>query len=365
MKRGCILFLKKKEINGAALRGLETARADLIFKHEESHMKTASPRPAWPEVAGDSPFSLDNDAAYRRWRDAKMHGYPTTAEQLLVPIEDPRNLTAAEAQALIGLCRRTNMALYASRLGGCPDKATVRALGEQLGLHRLDNNLLADDDGITSLRVVADKSQRGYIPYSNRRLLWHTDGYYNAPQARIRAFVLHCVSPAAAGGENCLLDHEIVYILMREANPEYVRALMQPDAMTIPANTEAGAPARAAAVGPVFSTDAAGNLHMRYTARTRSIEWKPHAATRAAVRFLEELLSGDCPYIFRHRLEAGQGLVCNNVLHNRTAFADEVDKGRSRLVYRARYYDRIAGTNLDEIFTTPSASGAEAAGEEL
>ena len=311
-------------------------------------LKNVSPIPAWPKVTADSPFSLANETAYCRWRDAKLHAYPTAAEALVVKIKDPRKLTPAEAQAVVRVCRKTNMALYASPLGGLEDKAMARALGEQFGLHRLDNNLLADDDGITSLQVVAGKSQRGYIPYSNRRLLWHTDGYYNAPEARIHAFVLHCVAPAGEGGENRLLDHEIVYILMRDANPDHIRALMQPDAMTIPANTESGEETRAASIGPVFSVDAAGNLHMRYTARTRSIEWKQDAATREAVRFLEQLLAGDSPYIFRHRMEAGQGLVCNNVLHNRTAFTDDVDKGIARLVYRARYYDRVHGTNLSD-----------------
>lgn len=331
--------------------GFEFARTDPLLRPgavQELSVKNLSAVPAWPKVAADSPFSLDNEAAYGRWRDAKLDGYPAAAEELVVEIRDPRKLTTAETQALVRRCRKTNMALYASPLGGLEDKALARALGEQLGLHRLDNNMLADDDGITSLQVVAGKSGRGYIPYSNRRLLWHTDGYYNAPETRVRAFVLHCVSPAAEGGDNRLLDHEIAYLLTREANPDYIRALMQPDAMTIPANTESGEATRAAAVGPVFSTDAAGNLHMRYTARTRSIEWKQDAATRAAVGFLEQLLAADSPWIFRHRMAAGQGLVCNNVLHNRTAFTDDVDKGIARLVYRARYYDRVHGTNLND-----------------
>jgi hypothetical protein len=36
------------------------------------------------------------------------------------------------------------------------------------------------------------------------------------------------------------------------------------------------------------------------------------------------------------------GLVCNNVLHERSAFEDA--PGRPRLLYRARYVERIAGT---------------------
>ncbi len=50
--------------------------------------------------------------------------------------------------------------------------------------------------------------------------------------------VLHCVTSAASGGANALLDHEIAYLLLRDADPAFVAALMQPDAMTIPARRD-------------------------------------------------------------------------------------------------------------------------------
>jgi len=287
--------------------------------------------------------------AYINWRKAKLKDYPVNAAALRVEVEDPRALSEAEQRRMLQVCRKTNMVIYTSHLGGLADKQIPRRLGEQFGLARLDNNLLADEDAVTSLQVVPEKSGRGYIPYSNRRLLWHTDGYYNPPERRVRAFVLHCVSPAASGGENALLDPEIAYLRLRDENPEYIRALMAPDVMTIPANTEEGGENRPAQTGPVFSIDpATGSLHMRYTARTRSIEWKQDAVTQRAVKALEQLLAGGSPHVFRYRLAAGEGLLCNNVLHNRTEFADEVDKGIARLIYRARYYDRIRGTELNE-----------------
>jgi len=43
-------------------------------------------------------------------------------------------------------------------------------------------------------------------------------------------------------------------------------------------------------------------------------------------------------------LRAGQGIICNNVLHSRSAFTDAADSGQVRLLYRARYHDRIRGT---------------------
>jgi hypothetical protein len=116
---------------------------------------------------------------------------------------------------------------------------------------------------------------------------------------------------------------------------------MQPDAMTIPARDDADGVARAAQAGPVFSVDPAdGALHMRYTARMRSIEWKNDAATREAAAFLERYLGDANSDVLRLRLEAGMGLVANNVLHDRSAFVD--DPARPRLLLRARYIDRIA-----------------------
>jgi alpha-ketoglutarate-dependent taurine dioxygenase len=282
---------------------------------------------------------LDNESPYLRWREQKLARYPRRAEDLFVEVRDPRALSDSEAAQLRRVCAAANMAVYASPLAGVADKDIVQRLGARLGLARLQANPLADEDGITSLEVAPEKSGRGYIPYSNRRLLWHTDGYYNPPASRIRAFLLHCVRPAAAGGENRLLDPEIAYLLLRDADPRYIEALSAPDAMTVPANEEDPAAQRGAQAGPVFSFDG-GMLHMRYTARTRSIVWRADAATQAAVERLREILDSDSPYVFRLKLQGGQGLVCNNVLHDRSEFTDTPNAGR--LVYRARYADRIA-----------------------
>ena len=282
---------------------------------------------------------LDNELqAYPRWRERKLARYPRRAKDLVVEVRDPRALSDSEAAQIRRVCAAANMAVYASPLADLADKDIARRLGKRLGLARLQANPLADEDGISSLEVAAEKSGRGYIPYSNRRLLWHTDGYYNPPGSRIRAFILHCVRPATAGGENRVLDPEIAYLLLRDADPRYAAALSAPDAMTIPANEEDSAARRAAQTGPVFSFED-GALHMRYTARTRSIEWRPDEVTQAAVRHLRQILDSDSPYVFRLRLQGGQGLVCNNVLHDRSEFTDS--PGAGRLVYRARYADRI------------------------
>lgn len=289
------------------------------------------------------PFSLQDDDAYLYWRDRKLQRYPLNANQLVVEVGDLRTLTTAEHAALTALCRKANMAIYACSRKPPSPKDAVHTLGRQFGLTQLDHSLCADDYGIAAIRVTPDGRPQEYIPYTNRPLKWHTDGYYNSVTEQIQGVLMHCIADAASGGGNTLLDPEVLYILMRDENPEYIAALMQPDAMTIPPNLENGCELRPRRMGPVFSVNpATGALHMRYTARTRSIEWKEN--TREAVSCLESLLNRGLPYIFRVRLEPGQGILCNNVLHTRDGFADDLISGKRRILLRARYYDRIART---------------------
>ncbi len=287
------------------------------------------------------PFDLAHPEEYARWRESKLALHPTRVEDLIVEIRDPRRLTDNEANAILDRCRRANMAIYASRSFDDPDKAIPRQLGRQLGLTRLDHNRGADDDAISSITVQADALHRGFIPYSTRPIAWHTDGYYNASHQQINAMVLHCVRPAAEGGTNDLLDSEIAYILLRDRDPELIRNLMHHQAMTIPANIVDGTEQRPERTGPVFSVQIDGHLHMRYTDRTRSILWRDDPVTAEAVAALKDILHKKTAWHFCAKLEPGWGLVGNNPLHTRTGFADDE---RPRLLYRARYYDRIAGT---------------------
>lgn len=288
-----------------------------------------------------SPFDLAEHGAYRAWRAAKLAALPAHAEALVVDVANPAALSPAERHALQALCARHNMALYR---GPAQEAGTdlTRALGRQLGLHRLDANWLAGEDGISYITVSGrSDGAGGFIPYTERAIQWHTDGYYHPNARRIQAMVLHCVRPAREGGVNQLLDHDLAYIALRDADPAYVQALSAPDAMTIPERADAQGVARAAQAGPVFSLAEGGAaLHMRYTARTRSIEWKPDEATRAAVDFLARWLRSDAAPVLRITLAAGMGIVANNVLHDRSAFVD--DPEAPRLLYRARYLDRVA-----------------------
>jgi hypothetical protein len=298
----------------------------------------AAVRPA----AAPSPFALDEDGAYRSWRDRKLLAAEAAHDDAIVEVLDPRHLSPAERAAIAQRLRGSNWAVYAGPAHIDGEQA-ARAVGMQFGLRRLDRNLLAGGDGISRITAAGPGSpgDRGdFIPYTNRAIRWHTDGYYNPPERRVWSLILHCVRGAAQGGGNALLDHEIAYLHLRDLAPELVHALMAADAMTIPPREDDTGVARAAQTGPVFHVDpASGRLHMRYTARTRSIEWKADAPTRSAVAALEDLMGSRSPHIRRLALQPGMGLICRNVLHDRSAFVDE--PGAQRLVLRARYYDQI------------------------
>ena len=227
-----------------------------------------------------------------------------------MPLADPRHLTPAEIDALESRCARANMAIYSAPHLPAADKSTRQTA-------RTSNSVWSTSKATTSptrtgcrasRRPDDEGSVRGeYIPYTHKPINWHTDGYYNALDRRILGMTLHCAQDAEAGGENALLDHEIAYIQLRDVNPDYIAALMQPDAMTIPARMDEDNIARPEQSGPVFAVDPGqGFLYMRYTARTRSIVWKDDAITQAAVKTLADILAGS-EYILTARLTARHG----------------------------------------------------------
>jgi len=287
----------------------------------------------------DSPFCISNDDVYLRFREKKLNNFDKRSQVLRVPVKNLNSLTHQEKQDIINNCQRFNMAFYSTEKAITKKHLTEFAL--QFGLSSLDANPLSDDDGISSIQVSDISDTKEFIPYTNKSIQWHTDGYYNDAGHMVRSVILHCEMQAESGGENEFFDHEILYILIRDKNPAYVKALMETDAMSIPPSVGAdGTVIRPERIGPVFSISKEGDLHMRYTARTKSISWKRDAVLEEALSFMTSLLASDSEYKVKARLSPGEGIICNNVLHNRNSFID--GKKNRRLVFRARYFERIA-----------------------
>jgi alpha-ketoglutarate-dependent taurine dioxygenase len=293
-----------------------------------------------PQVLpAQSPFDLDAHEAYLAWRAAKLAHRELPA---FTEIDRLGQLTEEERRSLLATCRERNFAPFRVREAGPDIDLSLRAFGRRIGLLDLDQNLCAEDSGVTAITVKPTETDHVYIPYTNRPLGWHTDGYYNDSRLQVRAWLLFCAQPAAEGGANELFDHEVAYIRLRDENPDWIRALMADDAFTIPSNTEHGEEIRPDHSGPVFSVSALdGSLHMRYSARQRNVVWKDDSATRDAATFLLDLFKRGDDHIFNYRLQAGEGVISNNILHRRDGFRDDQGSGVKRLIYRARYYQRL------------------------
>ena len=284
---------------------------------------------------------LDFESEYSSWREARLNNSPKSENLTPVSIQNPGGLNSSELQALLEHCNQNNFALYRLAEPSLANKLSIRAFSERLSMFKLDQNLCADNDSVSALQVMDLGRAKGYIPYSAKALNWHTDGYYNQLHQHIRSFLLHCIQDALAGGENIFINHDLIYIALKDENPAYITALMQPDVMTIPANIDNGKEIRAQQTGPVFYRDTQTNaLQMRYTSRSRSIVWKQDPMVKRAVAMIEELLATS-KFVLHYSLKPGEGLICNNILHGRTAFTNGNIPEEQRVMYRIRSYNRL------------------------
>jgi alpha-ketoglutarate-dependent taurine dioxygenase len=276
---------------------------------------------------------------YQFWRDEKLANATTNIENCLIEINNPKQLTQAEKNQITKLCSFNNFALFA-----IPEQhdysSSIVNFNQQFGLNSFDNHLYAKDRGMAHITQSDKKDQAEFIPYTNQTIGWHTDGYYNAVENRIRAFSLFCISPAQSGGENQWLDHQMAYLLLREENPDVAKALTHPQAMSIPKHIVNGKVRRETSVGPIFFVDdKTQQLYMRYTQRKKNIKFHNSQEIKQAVAILDKCLASNTPYHFKHTMNANQGLICNNILHKRSAFIDNKDK--PRLMLRGRYFNNI------------------------
>lgn len=296
-------------------------------------------------VAADSPYLLENVAAYEDWRSRKLAQAEAAESSRFIEIADLANPTLAEKAALSEACDATNMALYRSAALSGDESRTRTALAafaRAMGLNRFEEHRSAVADGIVPIEVTDTGGRAGFIPYSDRAINWHTDGYYSyrAPDMLIRAMVLHCVRNAAEGGISAFLDQDIAYIRLRDADPAFIAAMMHPQAMTIPGFDDESGMSHGEVAGPVFVVNGT-QLTMRYTIRKRNVIWRDDPVLTAARDKLAQVLAQD-PLIRRGRLNPDEGILCNNVLHDRTAFTNNGDAGAGRLLYRIRSYDPVA-----------------------
>jgi hypothetical protein len=274
---------------------------------------------------------------YQHWRDNKLAN--ATLEPIFIEINNPFSLTQAEKQQLKIHCTHNNFATFSiTKQNNYPN--SIVAMNQQLGLIDYDNHLYAKNNGLSHITPQTNKAQAEFIPYTHQAIGWHTDGYYNSEENRIRSFSLFCVCPAHSGGENTWIDPQILYLKIREFNADIAQALTHPQAMTIPEHRVNGLVRRPTSIGAIFFIDnLTQSLSMRYTQRKKYIHFLDSNEVKQAIEALDVLLSQEGDYYFKHRLKSGEGLLSNNVIHKRATFSESTNS--PRLLLRGRYFKQL------------------------
>jgi hypothetical protein len=115
----------------------------------------------------NSPFLLENEGAYQAWRLRKLKLREQLPASRVFELDHEHRLPQSLLPQLRLQVSAFNFVLFQSESE--ISKSEFLRLNRQFGLFRLDSNLGADVDKVTSLRVVSDSDERAqYIPYTNR-----------------------------------------------------------------------------------------------------------------------------------------------------------------------------------------------------
>ena len=268
-------------------------------------------------------------AEFLRWAEEKEKNIPQNSDGILVNIHDINNVKTSEIDKIKEIIYKHNSCIYSSKIA-LKSNTNLLKFVELVGMRTYDCNNI-DSNEISTITPLQN-SKINYIPYTDKPLNWHTDGYYD--KKSIFSWLLHCVNPATQGGENYLLDHELVlreYLLRNDD----INNLMAEDALTIP---ESKYTSRSEISTYIFSfKNKYKRLHMRFSMRKDNIGTSAKASP--AIIKLKEIIENDCAkYSLTYKLQKNEGIITNNILHGRKAFKD--DKVKRKLL-RIRSYERL------------------------
>jgi alpha-ketoglutarate-dependent taurine dioxygenase len=151
----------------------------------------------------------------------------------------------------------------------------------------------------------------------------------------IKASLLVCESPAAAGGDTILFNAAAAYAQLAAADPAAAVALATPGVLVRQANINGCTDVNA---GPAFTVQR-GRLVCGYSV-TETDHWAVPDGVAAAdlhrgVEFLRDAAAPGSRFLTQLRLSAGQAIAFDNtcVSHGRTPYRDS--PGRRRCLYRS------------------------------
>ena len=268
-------------------------------------------------------------AEFLRWAEEKEKNIPQNTDGISVNIHDINNVKISEIDKIKETINKYNSCIYSSKVA-LKTNTNLLKFVELVGMRTYDCNNIESNEISTITPLQNNKIN--YIPYTDKSLNWHTDGYYD--KKSIFSWLLHCVNPATQGGENYLLDHELAlreYVLKNDD----INNLMAENALTIPESKDTS---RSEISTYIFSfKNQYKKLHMRFSMRKDNIGTSPKASS--AITKLRKIIENDCAkYSLTYKLQKNEGIITNNILHGREAFKD--DKVKRKLL-RIRSYERL------------------------
>ena len=274
-------------------------------------------------------FLSSKSSKFLKWATQKENNIPKNINEISVEIKDINRITKNEISKIRSTLDKFNSCLYRSNRD-LESNSCLLDFAKAVGMKTFDCNNIEANEISTISSIKSEKIQ--YIPYTNKALNWHTDGYYD--KKPLFSWLLHCINPADDGGENCLLDHELA---MREYVLSYddIEVLMNKRAITIP---ESQGSNRSEISTYIFSFDNDyEKLHMRFSMRKGNIKMSDKTFT--AMSKLTNVIENNCSkYSITYKLSKNEGILSNNILHGRNSFKD--DKVQRKLL-RIRSYERL------------------------
>ena len=264
------------------------------------------------------------------WAAKKDLDIPSNINDLKVSISDINYVSKAEISQIKQKLTKFNCCIYASGTD-LDDNSKIMRFAQSLGMRTFDSHNI-DDSAISTISANKDENNMRYIPYTNKGLNWHTDGYYDSKP--IFSWLLHCIEPALSGGENFLLDHEL-------AIREYI--LKYDDIIYLTNNETFSIPTDEVAKREITSNYVCDmnneykKLHMNFSMRKENII--VNKDSESAMSKLIKIIKEDCKkYHLTYKLSKSEGIVSNNILHGRNAFKD----GRVMIkILRIRSHERL------------------------
>ena len=264
------------------------------------------------------------------WSAKKDLNIPSNINDLKVSISDINHVSKTEISQIKQKLTKFNCCIYASGTD-LDDNSKIMRFAQSLGMRTYDSHNI-DDSAISTISADKNENNMRYIPYTNKGLNWHTDGYYDSKP--IFSWLLHCIEPALSGGENFLLDHEL-------AIREYI--LKYDDIIYLTNNETFSIPTDEVAKREITSNYVCDmnneykKLHMNFSMRKENIIVNKNS--ESAMSKLIKIIKEDCKkYHLTYKLSKSEGIVSNNILHGRNAFKD----GRGmRKILRIRSHERL------------------------